>query len=119
MCTRSLDRYLTMPPSSISCRPAQSGPRKADEMAELRDLVVDEQEFDKAEMTEGLMRYVRLGSSGQLRPGESWDVLPERSKVLAVLLAFKAAAALGLRADESSSALEVAQASGVAHGTVR
>lgn len=88
-------------------------------MAELRDLVVDEQEFDRSEMTDGLMGYVRLGSGGQLRPGELWDSLPERAKVVAVLLAFKAAAALELRADESSSALEIAQASGVAHGTVR
>ena len=88
-------------------------------MTELRDLVVDEQKFDQAELADGLMKYVRLGSTGQLRPGESWDDLSERAKVLAVVLGFKAAAVLELRQDESGSASEIAEASGVAPGTVR
>ncbi len=88
-------------------------------MPELRDLLVDEREFDQAEMAEGLMPFVRLGSNGQLRPGDEWDALSERAKVVAVLLGYKASAALQLRPDDSGSALEISQSSGVAHGTVR
>ena len=93
--------------------------RKVAEMSGLRDLIVNEQEFDQAAMADGLLRFVRLGSAGELRPGEAWDNLTERSKVLAVVLAFKAARALGLRENESASSSEIAEASGVAPGTVR
>jgi hypothetical protein len=94
------------------------GEKVSGDVADLKDLLVDEQEFDQAEMAEGLMKYVRIGSAGQLRPGESWGELSERSKVLAVVLAFKAAATLGLRTNETASAAEIVQASGTAAGTV-
>ncbi len=88
-------------------------------MTALTDLVVDEREFDQAAMADGLIKYVRLGSNAELRPGEEWDGLSERAKVVAVLLAYKAAATLEMRPDDSGTALEISRASGVAHGTVR
>ncbi len=65
------------------------------------------------------MQFLRLGSSGELRPGEAWDGLSERAKVVAVLLAFKASAALEMRASDAGTALDISRASGVAYGTVR
>lgn len=89
------------------------------QVAELRDLLVHERDFDQAELVDGLIRFVRLGANGELRPGEAWDGLSERAKVVAVLLAYKASAALELRADDAGTAREISMASGVLHGTVR
>jgi hypothetical protein len=88
-------------------------------VTQLQDLVIDEREFDQSELAEGLMGFVRLGNNGELRPGDGWDGLSERAKIIAVLLALKASAALQLRADDAGTALDISHASGVAYGTVR
>jgi hypothetical protein len=88
-------------------------------MAKLEDLLVDEAAFDRDALAEALLDYVRLGRSGELRPGPKWGGLSRLGRVLAVLLAGKAAWALGLRADENTGASEVTTLSGLPGGTVR
>jgi hypothetical protein len=85
----------------------------------LKDLVVDEREFDQSELAGGLSQFLRLGSGGDLRPGDAWDRLSERAKVVAVLLAYKAGAALAIRTGDDGTAREISDASGVGYGTVR
>jgi len=88
-------------------------------MAKLEDLIVDETAFDRDAIADTLLSYVRLGANGELRPGPKWTVLSRLGRVLAVVVAFKAAWALQIRAADGGSATEVTERSGLPGGTVR
>ncbi len=88
-------------------------------MASLRDLVVNEQEFDQAAVADALMPFVRLSGAGEMRPADGWGSLPQRSKVLTTLLAYRAAFAMEMRPSPAAGPAEIARATNINPGTVR
>lgn len=88
-------------------------------MGKLEDLVVDENELDRETLGAGLAPYVRIGQAGGFRPSERWSALGQKGKIVAIVLAAKAAHVLGRRSEDALAASEIAGAAGVAGGTAR
>lgn len=88
-------------------------------MAKLEELVINEDEFDQEALAAALKPLLRLGRQGELRPSEGWDSLTPTGKVLAVLLAARAATALKLRSEAALGAVEIGRVAAMPGGTVR
>lgn len=93
-------------------------------MADLTDdplskLKVDTEELDRKKLAELLDGYCIISKEGQIRPISNFPQLDSRSKILAIILAQKAAKALGLtKTDQIASSL-IESVSGLPGGTVR
>ena len=89
-------------------------------MADLEDLLVSGAELDR-QLVAGVLKSV-LGidkDSLRVRPGERWNGLSARAKILAYFLARKAMMALGLPlSQEETAPLLVASETGIPRGTV-
>ncbi len=84
----------------------------------LAELLVDAGEVDKVAVVDALRGKVAIdGKSGGLVLQPSYGKLDARRKVLAVLLARKAARLLGVLEEEAFTNKEVAEATGLAPGT--
>jgi len=89
-------------------------------VATLEDLVIDVPAIDRALLAGTLAPYVRLSETGALVPlAPGWATLSTERAVVVCLLAFRAAAALGLRADGAAAPAEITRATGLPGGSVR
>jgi len=87
---------------------------------ELESLLVSGKEVDKKLVAEILEPYLRIDKETcDIRPLSSWGEVKAYNKILLYLLARKAMKALGLEIeDESASATEIVQNTGLKKGTV-
>jgi hypothetical protein len=87
---------------------------------ELKDLLVSGKELDQKLVANILSPYIRIDKDNNtIRPFGTWNELKADVKVLIYLLAKKAMVALGLNIDdESASATEIMNATGLKKGTV-
>lgn len=86
----------------------------------LDDLLVSEDDLNEELLTEVLAPYVRIGDdSGAFIPTDEFESLQSTEKVAVFLLYRKAAYELGLADDEGATPLEVTEASGINHNTVK
>lgn len=86
----------------------------------LERLVVDGRKVDRGRLAEGLANLVAVdGRTGAPIFHTGYDELTGKKKVLAVILARKAAVLLGKSADEVITPAKISEASGVPNGTVR
>jgi hypothetical protein len=88
-------------------------------MDELDSLLVDPMELDRALLARGLAGYVGFTADGTPYPLERWAELSEGGKVIATLLALRAATAAGRRSDAAITPSALAQTSGIAPGTAK
>lgn len=86
----------------------------------LDDLLVSEDDLNEELLTEVLAPYVRIGNdSGAFIPTAEFESLTSTEKVAVFLLYRKAAYELDLADDEGATPLEVTEASGINHNTVK
>ena len=88
-------------------------------MAKLEDLLVNEDEIDRNVLADGLAGYVAITAGGNPYPMAAWSELNERGKVIATLLAVRAAQSLGKRPSADLTPTELSRLSGVALGTAK
>lgn len=84
----------------------------------LTALIVDGEELDKERIVSALAGIAGLNKSGEVVQLAGFSSLTARQKILAYLLAYKAAGILGLRSDQSVGSADMARAIGLAEGTV-
>jgi hypothetical protein len=87
---------------------------------ELESLLVSGKEIDKKLVTEILSPYLRIDKeTSNIRPLSTWGDVKAYVKILLYLVARKAMVALGLNLpEESASATEIMQNTGLKKGTV-
>lgn len=85
----------------------------------LTSLLVTDEEVLRAELAECLTAFVRLTDTGRLVLAAAFESLDAIRKVACVLLAYRAAYLLDLRASPAATPKEIVLATGMAGGTVR
>lgn len=85
----------------------------------LERLVQSEEEIEEDILASTLEPYVSFTQSGETLPTSNFSSLQTKEKILAILLAFKALALLNKRNEPGAGPLEIAEVTGIAHGTVR
>jgi transposase-like protein len=84
----------------------------------LSALIVDGEEIDKGLIVSALSGLAGLSKNGEVVQLAGFSSLSARQKVLAYLLAYKAAAILGLRPSHHAGSAELARSIGLPEGTV-
>jgi hypothetical protein len=84
----------------------------------LRELVVDSVEVDRQRIADALRGVVGIDKSGQVLPQQGFEGMTADGKVLAFLLARKAAVLLDLAEDEPIGPKDLAKQAGMPEGTV-
>ncbi|KKS96463.1 MAG: hypothetical protein UV73_C0010G0048 [Candidatus Gottesmanbacteria bacterium GW2011_GWA2_43_14] len=85
----------------------------------LSQLIVNTEELDRKKLAELLDGYCAISKDGQIRPISNFPQLDSTSKVLAIILAQKAAKTLGLVETDQISPSSIEEISGLPGGTVR
>ncbi len=88
-------------------------------MAKLEDLLIDESAIDQEALATALAGVVGIGVDGAPHPLAGWTDLTERGKVIATLLALRAAVLLKKREAAGVTPSQVVTMAGVAAGTAK
>ena len=88
-------------------------------MATLSSLVRDEALLAQDVLAQVLAPLLTITGRGEILPTNTFQQLPRRGKVLAVLLALKAMRVLNIRTDEAAGPTEIAVIGGIPLGSVK
>jgi len=85
----------------------------------LSQLITDTDELDRQKLSDLLSGYCVISKEGQIRPITNFPTLNAGSKMLVIILAQKAAHALGLADTDQISPKQIESISGLPGGTIR